>query len=78
MGDGAGILVQIPHKFFVKEARIGFKLPKPGEYAVGYLFMPQDSNWRQIIRDVYAEVVAREGLSMLGWREVPDRQFNAR
>ena len=41
MGDGAGILVQIPHKFFVKEAaRIGFKLPKPGEYAVGYLFMP--------------------------------------
>ena len=43
MGDGAGILVQIPHKFFVKEAaRIGFKLPKPGEYAVGYLFMPQD------------------------------------
>ena len=72
MGDGAGILVQIPHKFFVKEAAgIGFKLPKPGEYAVGYLFMPQDSNWRQIIRDVYAEVVAREGLSMLGWREVP-------
>jgi glutamate synthase domain-containing protein 2/glutamate synthase domain-containing protein 1/glutamate synthase domain-containing protein 3 len=72
MGDGAGILVQIPHKFFVKEAaRIGFKLPKPGEYAVGYLFMPQDSNWRQIIRDVYAEVVAREGLSMLGWRDVP-------
>jgi hypothetical protein len=59
MGDGAGILVQIPHKFFVKEAaRIGFKLPKPGEYAVGYLFMPQDSNWRQIIRDVYAEVGA--------------------
>ena len=72
MGDGAGILVQIPHKFFVKEAaRIGFKLPKPGEYAVGYLFMPQDSNWREIIRDVYAEVVAREGLSMLGWRDVP-------
>ena len=41
MGDGAGILVQIPHKFFAKEAaELGFKLPSPGEYAVGYLFMP--------------------------------------
>src|SRR6516225_10888644 len=72
MGDGAGILVQMPHKFFAKKtAELGIKLPKPGEYAVGYLFMPMDPNWRQIIRDVYAEVVAREGLSMLGWREVP-------
>src|SRR5471032_295982 len=72
MGDGAGILVQIPHKFFAKKtAELGFKLPKPGEYAVGYLFMPRDTNWRQIIRDVYAEVIARQGLSMLGWREVP-------
>ena len=72
MGDGAGILVQIPHKFFAKKtAELGFKLPKPGEYAVGYLFMPKDPNWRQIIRDTYAEVIAREGLSLLGWREVP-------
>ncbi|HLA21661.1 MAG TPA: glutamate synthase subunit alpha, partial [Pseudolabrys sp.] len=72
MGDGAGILVQIPHKFFAKEAkRIGFTLPKPGEYAVGYLFMPTDPNWRQIIRDIYAEVIAREGLTLLGWRNVP-------
>ena len=61
-----------PHKFFAKEAaRLGFKLPKPGEYAAGYLFMPTDVNWRQIIRDVYAEVIAREGLSLLGLREVP-------
>src|SRR5471032_3310029 len=72
MGDGAGILVQIPHKFFVKEAtRLGFKLPKPGEYAVGQLFMPQDANWRQIIRDIYAEMIAHEGLKLLGWRDVP-------
>src|SRR5262245_6396484 len=42
-GDGAGILVQIPHKFFAREAtRLGFALPKPGEYAVGALFMPRD------------------------------------
>src|SRR5690242_2263466 len=40
-GDGAGILVQIPHKFFARKcAEIGFSLPAPGEYAIGYLFMP--------------------------------------
>ena len=72
MGDGAGILVQIPHKFFAKEAaRLGFTLPKPGEYAVGQLFMPRDSHWRSIIRDIYAEMIAREGLTLLGWRDVP-------
>src|SRR5450755_1690846 len=72
MGDGAGILVQIPHKFFAKKrGELGIKLPKPGEYAVGYLFMPQDPNWRQIVRDTYAEMIAREGLSLLGWRDVP-------
>jgi glutamate synthase (NADPH/NADH) large chain len=72
MGDGAGILVQIPHKFFAKKCEaLGFKLPKPSEYAIGYLFMPTDNEWRQIIRDIYAEVIEREGLSLLGWREVP-------
>jgi glutamate synthase (NADPH/NADH) large chain len=72
MGDGAGILVQIPHKFFTKKtSELGFTLPKPGEYAVGYLFMPRDGEWRQIIRDIYAEVIAREDLSLLGWRDVP-------
>ena len=72
MGDGAGILVQIPHKFFAKEAaKLGFTLPAPGEYAIGQLFMPVDANWRQIIRDIYAEVIAREGLTLLGWRDVP-------
>jgi glutamate synthase (NADPH/NADH) large chain len=72
MGDGAGILVQIPHKFFTKEAaQLGFALPAPGEYAVGQLFMPRDPRWRQIIRDIYAEMIAREGLTLLGWRDVP-------
>ncbi len=72
MGDGAGILVQIPHRFFAKKAsELGFSLPAPGEYAVGQLFMPRDKNWRQIIRDIYADIVAREGLTLLGWRDVP-------
>ena len=72
MGDGAGILVQIPHKFFVKKAKeIGFTLPEPGQYAIGQLFMPTEKNWRQIIRDIYDDLIAREGLTLLGWRDVP-------
>ena len=72
MGDGAGILVQMPHKFLAKEAaKLGFTLPAPGEYAVGHLFLPTDHHWRQIIRDIYAEVIEREGLKLLGWRDVP-------
>jgi glutamate synthase (NADPH/NADH) large chain len=71
-GDGAGILVQIPHKFFARKAdRLGFKLPRPGEYAVGVLFMPRDPDWRQVIRDIYAQMVRREGMTLIGWRDVP-------
>ena len=71
-GDGAGILVQIPHKFFVRKAReLGFELPAPGGYAVAYLFMPRDPEWRGVIQKVYAEEVAQEGMTLLGWREVP-------
>ena len=72
MGDGAGILVQIPHKFFAKKAaELGFTLPALGQYAIGQLFLPREKSWRQIIRDIYAEVIAREGLKLLGWRDVP-------
>src|SRR5215475_12029610 len=71
-GDGAGILVQIPHKFFAKIAdQLGFKLPDPGEYAVGNLFMPRDPDWRQIIRDIYAQNIKKEGMTLLGWRDIP-------
>ena len=48
-GDGAGILVQIPHAFFArKAAEIGFKLPKSGEYAIGALFLPKETAWRKV------------------------------
>jgi glutamate synthase (NADPH/NADH) large chain len=51
-GDGAGILVQTPHKFFAKEARkLGFTLPPPGHYGVGVLFLPHDDAGRQDIMD---------------------------
>ena len=72
MGDGAGILVQIPHKFFARKAKeIGITLPAPGEYAIGYLFLPRDKEWRETIRKLYEDVAAQEGMKVLGWREVP-------
>src|SRR4030081_3447513 len=71
-GDGAGILVQIPHAFFArKAAAIGFKLPKPGEYAVGALFMPKEKAWRKVIASIIADQIKDEGLTLLGWRDVP-------
>src|SRR6516225_5275082 len=71
-GDGAGILVQIPHAFFARKAAgLGFALPAPGEYAIGVLFMPPEESWRREIQRVYAEEIAAEGMELLGWREVP-------
>ena len=71
-GDGAGILVQTPHKFFAKKAaELGFALPAPGHYAVGMLFLPHDDDWRAEIEATYAAVAAREGMTILGWRDVP-------
>jgi glutamate synthase (NADPH/NADH) large chain len=71
-GDGAGILVQKPHKFFVRCAdELGFALPARDQYAVGVLFMPHDAEWREKIRTIYHEQAALEGMKVLGWREVP-------
>lgn len=71
-GDGAGILVQIPHVFFARKAtELGFTLPRAGEYAVGALFMPRETAWREIIRSIIADQIKAEGLTLLGWREVP-------
>ncbi len=71
-GDGAGILVQIPHEFFAGEAeRLGFTLPAPGAYAVGQIFMPQRGPLRATCDRIVAEVFAEEGMPLLGWRDVP-------
>ena len=71
-GDGAGILVQIPHAFFSrKAAEIGFQLPEPGHYAIGALFMPKETAWRKVIQSIIAEQIKEEGLLLLGWRDVP-------
>ena len=72
MGDGCGILVQIPHDFFVEEcATLGVALPEPGEYGVGHLFMPRDREGFRIVEEIVAKAIADEGMDLLGWREVP-------
>ena len=71
-GDGAGMLLQLPHRFFQKEARdLGIDLPAPGEYGVGMVFMPRDGVQRAQVEDLFAHIVAEEGQRVLGWRTVP-------
>jgi len=71
-GDGAGIMIQIPHEFFAAEAaRLGFDLPGPQNYGVAYLFMPRESVYRQDIERIWWETTREEGLKVLGWRDVP-------
>jgi glutamate synthase (NADPH/NADH) large chain len=71
-GDGAGILLQIPHGFFTAEAkRLGFELPAPQHYGVAYLFMPRETVYRQDIERIWWETTREEGLKVLGWRDVP-------
>ena len=57
-GDGAGILLQLPHKFLAKKtAAIGFELPDPGSYGVGMVFLPHDLAAQQQIENIFAEVI---------------------
>jgi glutamate synthase domain-containing protein 2/glutamate synthase domain-containing protein 1/glutamate synthase domain-containing protein 3 len=71
-GDGAGILIQIPHDFFVLEAeKLGIKLGGPGEYAVAMVFLPVDKHARLQCEGVLERMVQAEGLKLLGWRDTP-------
>ena len=71
-GDGAGLLLQIPHAFFVKQAEAGgFELPSLGEYGVGMVFVSPLRDQGHAARSMVEEVAAEEGLSVLGWRRVP-------
>ena len=71
-GDGAGILVQMPHEFFAEQAEsAGIALPGPGDYGVGMVFLPQDSAERRRCEEIVGAIVAREGQTLLGWRDVP-------
>ncbi|MEK7407921.1 MAG: glutamate synthase large subunit, partial [Acidobacteriota bacterium] len=71
-GDGAGILIQIPHAFFAREGdRLGFTLPPPGEYGVGMVFLPVERHERLLAEGILERIVREEGLAVLGWRDTP-------
>ncbi len=71
-GDGAGMIVQTPHRFFAEQAeQLKFDLPEPGAYAVGMVFLPQDAEGRAACMGLVEEAIKEEGQTFLGWREVP-------
>ena len=71
-GDGAGILIQIPHVFFARECgELGIQLPEPGAYGVAMVFLPVDKHSRLQCEGVFERIAAEEGLKVLGWRDTP-------
>jgi glutamate synthase (NADPH) large chain len=71
-GDGAGILIQMPDQFFrAKASENGFELPPVGEYAVGMTFLPREPAQRRRCEEVIEESIHQEGMTLLGWRDVP-------
>ena len=77
MGDGAGILIQIPDEFLRTEmAQLGVALPRAGDYGVGMVFLPKESASRLACQEEIERAVRAEGQIVLGWRDVPiDRQM---
>jgi glutamate synthase (NADPH) large chain len=73
-GDGAGVLIQIPHEFYEREcARLGFSLPAPGWYGVGMTFLPVEKHARLQCEGVLERIAGEEGLKVIGWRDMPVR-----
>ncbi|MDA0866730.1 MAG: glutamate synthase large subunit, partial [Cyanobacteria bacterium] len=71
-GDGAGILIQMPHGFMAKvAAAAGVTLPEPGQYGVGMIYASPDPEARQAGRAIFEKIAAEEGQTVLGWRDVP-------
>ena len=71
-GDGAGVLLQMPHAFFQQVARKDrLSLPGPGEYASGLVFLPRNPTKRRRLVEVFEHIIQSEGQTLLGWRTVP-------
>jgi len=71
-GDGAGILIQIPHGFFAREcAELGMNLPGAGRYGVAMCFLPVERHSRLQCEGVFERIASEEGLTVLGWRDTP-------
>jgi glutamate synthase (ferredoxin) len=77
-GDGAGILIDIPHEFFVKNCK-ELSLPQAGEYAAGNVFLPRKENQRAYCKTIFENQIKAQGLSLIGWREVAiDHNFQGK
>ncbi len=73
-GDGAGILIQMPHEFLYAEClKLGIKLPESGKYGVGMVFFPKEPRWREECREIIQRCAEKLGLDILGYRKVPVR-----
>ena len=71
-GDGAGILLQVPHAFLKREcSQLGFSLPEAGDYGLGMFYLPSDPDDCQASEAAISKVITEEGLQVLGWRAVP-------
>ena len=73
-GDGAGILIQLPHKFFAEVCKpLRFTLPEAGQYGTGLVFLPRNATVRRKVEERFEQVVQSEGCQFLGWRTVPTK-----
>ena len=71
-GDGAGILIQIPHAFFAKECgELGMKLPEAGDYGVAMCFLPVERHNRLQCEGIFERIAQEEGCTLIGWRDTP-------
>jgi glutamate synthase domain-containing protein 2/glutamate synthase domain-containing protein 1/glutamate synthase domain-containing protein 3 len=71
-GDGAGVLIQIPHAFFAREcSKLGFTLGAAGEYGVGMVMLPVEPHARLQSEGIVERIAREEGLTVLGWRDTP-------
>jgi glutamate synthase (ferredoxin) len=71
-GDGAGVLLQIPHQFLARECeKLTIRLPNYGEYGVGMVFLPTDPADREHCESLFNDIIRQEGQQVLGWRTVP-------
>ena len=71
-GDGAGMLLQVPHEFFQAYAtQHEFELPDAGKYGVAAVFLPTDHESRLACQSIFEQIVREEGQQVIGWRDVP-------
>ncbi|MDO6738860.1 glutamate synthase large subunit [Wenyingzhuangia sp. 2_MG-2023] len=68
-GDGAGLLIDIPHDYFKRVC--DFEIPEQRKYAVGMVFLPKNSNQHKFCKDIFEKEITKQGLTVLGWRQVP-------